>query len=139
MATMWSMPREFAAGAQRDCGECSIHTVWAGSRSARFAVIMFEQPAQASFTTDRSKRHGVRFVGRLALVTFANGDRIVEALVRPLRVIMLDQLVAQVVQMPLTEDDEKVQALLLDRLDEALHERASVRRAIRRFLNPVAA
>ncbi len=44
---------------------------------------------------------------------------ITQSLVRPLMVIVVDVLVDQIPKMPLPEDDEMIQALVLDQLDPA--------------------
>lgn len=55
---------------------------------------------------------------------------VLHRLVRPLGVIVLDVLAADVVQVLPPEDDELVKAFLLDRLHEPLYIRVLVRRAV---------
>jgi len=91
-----------------------------------FPIVVIQQPAQALLAADRREGYGGRFIGGFALAASADGPFIVETLVWTFVVIMLDELVDKIVQVPFAEDDEEIQAFLPDRLDEPLDERDGV-------------
>ncbi len=85
----------------------------------RGAVVMLEQSTESLVTRDPSLADRARSVDQL----------VVEALMVPLAVIVTSVLGAGLSEGAFSEEDELVEALALDRQDEAFGERVQVRAA----------
>ena len=83
-----------------------------GHRSGGLAVVVLEQPAEALLADDLARLRWWQASGRRWHVA--------DALVRSALVVVVDEFADEVVQVVLTEHDEVVEALLLERLHEPL-------------------
>jgi hypothetical protein len=85
--------------------------------SRRLAIVVLQQPAQALLTANfgNQDRFGRRTLCPRPLA--ANKQLVIFALMRAKPVVVFDKDRAQVVQVPLTENNEVVKALLAERLD----------------------
>ena len=109
-------------------------------RSCRPATITLKQPAEPLPTAYIAQRHDLLHDRDLPFRRSPASLRlfqrlVVKRLMRPFFVVMLQPLRHQVVEVPLTKNNEVVEALLLDRLDEPLHEGVRVRRPEGRFID----
>ena len=91
-----------------------------------FAVAMLQQPAKSLAAADRGEREIVVGRGFLRFSLGADEQLIVEPLVRPLLVVMLNRLRHEVVEMPLAEYKKVIEHFLLDRLNKTLDVGAGV-------------
>lgn len=101
--------------------------------SSRCPRIRFQQSAKplsaADFVELGNRRPGW-FSLFLSAVRLRRDQRLVlQALMRPFHVIVLQKLLAQVIEMPEPEHDKVIETFLLDRLDEPLGVDVHVRRA----------
>lgn len=102
--------------------------------SSRFSAIAFEKPAKSLFAANLRKRNGHR-LARIRLCPLRLQDQvIIEPLVRPFFVIVLDEFTAKDVHVLATKDDEMIKTFLLDRLNESFGECDHVRRSDRSSL-----
>ena len=83
----------------------------AGYSLRRFAIVVLEQAAEASAAGDIGKRNQVGLP--LSFLAAWHRQLVVQALVGPLGVIMLEKLLAEVIHVPLTEHHEVIEAFLL--------------------------
>jgi hypothetical protein len=92
-------------------------------------MIVLQQPAEPRLAADRRCAYR-RLVRRFPAATLPHWQIVIDSLIWSLVVVVLDELLDEIVQMPATETDEVVEAFLADGLDEALAERAGVGRAV---------
>ena len=91
----------------------------------RLPIIVLQQPAQPRLAANR--RCAYRRFGGVLLAPFLPHRHVIfDALVRPFTVVVFDDLLDEIVQMPLAETDEVVETFLPERLDESFDEGAGV-------------
>ena len=110
-------------GALRRVDRCSVRLPL-----RRLAMVMPQEAAEATAAGDIAQRNQVSLP--LSFSATRQQQFVVQALVRPLAMVMLDKLLAQVIHVPLTEDREVIEAFLLNALNETLHERHGVGGAV---------
>lgn len=114
-----------------------LHSAGTIQSSGSFTAVALQQAAEPLFAFHFSPQQHSAFALlplRLRSPAAAQFDKrlIVHCLVRPLHVVVLEPLGNQVVEVPLAQDHEVVEALLLNRLDEPFDIGVGVRRADRR-------
>lgn len=103
---------------------------------SRFSAVALQQSTKSLYATNLRNRYQNRSrrlrIGLGSLLEFRTNDQfVIQPLMRPLLVIVFLELFAKNVHVPVTKDDEVIEAFLLDRLDKSLGKGDHVRRANR--------